>query len=575
MTAPTTSKPHHLRQAVHGGHIVPEQPDGTADHVAALAQTVLTRADAGVTEQDVEESTPFGYLLDDLQRRFPDAHLPQDDPAATVRALEALGAAMGEAESPDPALDSSVPAVYTYWGQFVDHDLTLSTDSDIGPSDVTLEDLRPLPPAEVLQVLTNLRQPALNLDSVYGGGPQDEEWRHLYADDRELKVGVLAEQPRPGGSPIPGDHVPPADDAARDLPRDGTKALVGDPRNDENLIVAQLHLAFLRFHNAAVRALPAAGDPYRRSGGGDEDEDDFDRARRLTRWHYQWLTVHDYLRTVTLPGIVDDVLQDGGRRLRRDGTVFMPLEFSVAAFRFGHSMIRAAYDYNRNFGAEAKVIPAAPLDLLFRFTGQSPQPFGGDTDTLPFNWVIEWDRFVSKDDPDPRHSARRMDTQVVPPLQQMPNQGNGPGLDPRAVKILKSLPTRNLLRGYLLAMPTGQHAAEALGVPALTAEELRQGNPPAVDEALAAGGFLERTPLWYYLLKEAEIRAGGQTLGELGSRIVSETIIGQLREDELSYLSREPDWSPERGVRLPSAGADGSTLVDSIPAFLRFAGVLA
>lgn len=574
MTAQTGSKPHSLRQAAHGGHIIPEQAAG-ADHLAAMAPTVLTRTQAGVSEQDVQESTPFDYLLQDLSQAFPDAHLPQDDPRRTVEALKALGRAMAEVDPPDAALDSSVPAVYTYWGQFVDHDLTLNTDSDIGPIDVTLDDLQPLSPGRVLEVLSNLRQPALNLDSVYGGGPQDEQWRHLYANDQELEVGAIAEVAKRGQAPIPGERIPPVDDAARDLPREGTRALIGDPRNDENLIVAQLHLAFLRFHNNAVRALQADAPAY---GCADADSDLFSRARRLTRWHYQWLTIHDYLRTVTLPGVVDEVLANAGadgRRVRRGGQVFMPLEFSVAAFRFGHSMIRAGYDYNRNFGKEANVIPEASLDLLFRFTGQNAEPFLGATDALPFNWVIEWDRFVSKTDPDPKHFARRIDTQVVPPLQDMLNQGNASGLDPRVVGILKSLPTRNLLRGYLLAMPTGQRAAAAMGVPVLTDQELRQGNTAAVDAALTDGGFLERTPLWYYLLKEAEVRAEGRTLGELGSRIVCETIIGQIREDEESYLAQQPDWTPEQGVRLPSAGDAGSSQVDSIAAFLRFAGVLA
>ena len=206
-------------------------------------------------------------------------------------------------------------------------------------------------------------------------------------------------------------------------PEDRTVPLIGDGRNDENLIVAQFHVAFLRFHNAVVEWV-LNNAPYPQ-----DDRELFERARDLVRWHYQWLVGHDYLRTVTLPGVVDKVLLGGNRHFGpRDGEVYMPLEFSVAAYRFGHSMVRGFYDYNRNFGRKdggpGAVIPFAPFRLVFAVTGSArPEPFnGGGTLTLPFNWVIEWNRFVAKGDSLPDHFARKIDTQLTPPLFDMINQ---------------------------------------------------------------------------------------------------------------------------------------------------------
>src|SRR5437773_1500206 len=74
----------------------------------------------------------------------------------------------------------------------------------------------------------------------------------------------------------------------------------------------------------------------------------FERARQLTRWHYQWLVVHDWLKTVTLSGIADKILFGGPKHYApRHHELFMPLEFSVAGFRFGHTLVRNAYDHNR------------------------------------------------------------------------------------------------------------------------------------------------------------------------------------------------------------------------------------
>jgi hypothetical protein len=572
-----------LRNIRHGGQILPDDApnaEPTTDKLEEVSLLSSVVADRSLEGQRLAEvSTPFNYLFDDLAAQFPARHLPGDSAAVTA-ALKRLGEAMAEPAPPpgqqlQPTGNSAIPAVYTYWGQFIDHDITANTDRQNTVTDITVEDLKPLQPEVVVRDLRNLRRPALDLDSVYGDGPTFEGGPETAAADMydgiKLRLSEVAE-----GGGIRGDHIPTLGDNLRDLPRDSgaqlpedkTVALIGDGRNDENLIVAQLHVAFLRFHNAVVDwAQHQPGYPQ-------DDRELFERVRNLVRWHYQWLVVHDYLKTVTLPGVVDKVLLGGNKVFQpRYDEVYMPLEFSVAAYRFGHTMVRGFYDYNRNFGRPGTVIGSASFRLIFAFTGSArPEPFnGGGTLTLPFNWVIEWNRFVDKGDSLPDHFARKIDTQLAPPLFDMINQisEENEGL-PEAVKnILKRLAVRNLLRGYQLAIPTGQAVADALGVAPLTEEELRRNNSDAVNAALADGGFLQTTPLWFYVLKEAEARANGNSLGEVGSRIVVETLIGQLRADPGSYLNQDGGWSPEQGVPLD----DGEPIV-TIKDLFRFGGLL-
>lgn len=555
----------------HGGHVLTTELTD-APELARQQESITT-----APQEELDDTTPFDFLFADLAAGFPQNHLPNSDPSAVVAALKTLGGAM--VEDPPPPVDplqpennSTIPPVYTYWGQFIDHDLTANTDRDSAISDVTRPDLAPLQPDFVTEHLRNLRQPALNLDSVYGDGPTFPGGPSTAAagfyDGIRLKVGSAAAESNDPGSPIGGVRIPPVDDLQRDLPRVDKKAQIGDGRNDENLIIAQLHTAFLRFHNAVVDWVGENETTYH------TDEDIFARAQQLVRWHYQWLVIHDYLKAVTFPGVADKILLAGNKHYSpRGGAGYMPLEFSVAGYRFGHSMVRAVYDYNRNFGRPAprenSLIPNASFFLLFLFTGNGSPAFGGDTDVLPFNWIIEWDRMVDKGAEFPDQFARRIDTRLAPPLRDLTNEGNAPDLDPSIKQILKRLATRNLLRGYLLSIPTGQKAAEAMGLPALSQRELQQNNNPVLNDALRDGGFLDAAPLWYYVLKEAEVQANGNSLGQLGSRIVCETIIGQIRNDPDSYLRAAPAWAPNKGVRL----GNGDPIV-TIRDLLTFAGVL-
>jgi hypothetical protein len=542
----------------------------------ALGSRVLKNISHGGHLRPAEDfavaTTPFDYLFADLAEQFPNHHLPSGDPAtaaATVAALTALGTAMidNASQSPDPA-DSIIPPIYTYWGQFIDHDLTANTDRTSATSDVTRADLAPVPPATVKRDLRNLRLPALNLDSVYGDGPTFDPARPTQArnfyDGIKFVIGELATIQK-NGTPPGGGPVPPVDDLKRDLPRDDKVARIGDARNDENLIVAQLHVAFLRFHNAVVDWVrDNESGPYR------TDQVIFNRARQLTQWHYQWLVVHDFLPTITTPGVVDQI-RIGGNALYtpREEGAYMPLEFSVASYRFGHSMVRAAYDYNLNFGRGARVLPNASFNLIFAFTGAAANPFLGNTDVLPNNWAIQWDRFVDKGSTLPDRFARKIDTRLVPPLFDMTNQVPNPAPAPPIADILKRLAIRNLLRGYALSLPTGQAIAQVLEVPVMTHDELQANNTPELNAALTNGGFLDATPLWYYVLKEAEVRSNGHALGPIGSHIVAETIIGQVRADPDSYANHPGGWSPSQGITLPNG-----SLIVTIKELLQAATVL-
>ncbi len=530
----------------------------------------------------------FGYMFPQLADN-PDCRLPEESAAmvAEVRQnLEALGGMMGRSGA-EKGNARTTPAGYTYWGQFIDHDIAASDFGALAGSDI-IDRFTPLPPHQVIARLVNQRRPALDLDSVLGGDPANGDRCFYQADGVRLIIGQnvveLVNGQIRGETPPGGDPGAIELDLDRDLPRDvAGAAQIPDERNDENLIVAQLHVGFIRFYNVVVDRLAANlhGAALRRE------------AARLARWHYQWLVVNDYLMTIAQQCIVRDVLANHGRFYCRstdmpDKNPFLPLEFAAAGFRFGHSMIRPRYDFNRNFGRSGHLQASASLEDLFKFTGGG----GGARPKLPHNWIIEWDRFFGEQEADEMHRARKIDAGLALPLSAMTNQladlDLSPGLPPARQDEMKAifvhLAKRNLLRGYLLSLPTGQcvaremRAAGIVGVQELTADQL-EGTEDDLNQLLARAGFLERTPLWYYLLKEAEIivdpdatpgkQAGGNKLGPIGSRIVAETIIGLLRSDPDSYLNQAPAFHPGHSQDGLFPGNGSPAIMD----LLRVAGV--
>jgi hypothetical protein len=420
--------------------------------------------------------------------------------------------------------DSTIPSGYTYLGQFIDHDLTFDRTTVMLGEDIS--------PPEMLQG----RSPSLDLDSLYGAGPDDPGSEKFYeADGRRLKMGRTSGL---GGPPLQGRD-------GFDLPRhpDRKHATIPDLRNDENLAVAQHHLAFIRFHTRVAADLADVPAGQR-----------FTRARRQVTKHYQWMVRHDYLPRICDPAVVDDVFTNGRKffEVGADPTEVptMPVEFSVAAFRLGHSMVRAKYSWNVEFDNGSGTLP-----LLFDFSGTSG--FLGQGSRLPANWTADWRRFYRfKQDalkvPDGKFNfAKKIDTRLVDPLAQLPPGSFGQKQFP-ADPLVANLAFRNLERASMMRLATGQGMVKRLqnkgvAVTELTEAQLRNGSGGASIADLTnaeEATFLDRTPLWFYILREAEINGG--KLAGVGARIVAETIHRAIEGSRTSIL-RDPGFKPKFG----------------------------
>ncbi|MEK6639776.1 MAG: peroxidase family protein, partial [Nitrospirota bacterium] len=362
--------------------------------------------------------------------------------------------------------------------------------------------------------------------------------------------------------PIPGSEAVSRNGAIRfDLPRDPSNntAILGDSRNDEHVILAQFHLAMLRFHNAVIDHLrkdPTLADK--------SDEQIFKLAQRQVRWHYQWIILHEFLPLTIGQARVADILNKGprfyqvdegadGRRARRSKDPLLPIEFSVAAYRFGHSQIRPSY--RLNFGPT--VTPAAPFfAFLFDDTQDpnDPDPIdlrGGKRAPRRF---VDWQTFFNFGDGNFRPN-KQIDGKLSSVVMLLPgSRGPAPGLPADGVQ---SLASRNLMRHVNFGIPSGQAIAKRMGVRALTPAQLDELKPFDMDKS---------TPLWFYIMKEAEVMEKGLRLGPVGGRIVGEVFIGLLKADETSYLSAQPRWKPV----LPAARRGDFRITD----LLTFAGVV-
>ncbi len=433
---------------------------------------------------------------DRFGRLFPDLPALQVSPEA----LKALAEVMVVPEGED-LMNREIPAGYTYLGQFIDHDITLdATPSSRTPQDPTR--------------LQNFRTPAFDLDNVYGGGPVTHPHFYQRKDPRLLTLGMCKEsRDAPGRPDLPA--------MPKDLPRNSEHyAVIGDPRDDENVVVGQVHVALAEFHNKVVTALDVP----------------FDEARRITTWHYQWIALHDFATRICGKDVIADVLAHGRKHFTFERAPFMPVEFSVAAFRFGHSMVRQTYDYNRLFGPKTderlpRLSPAS-LPILFAFTGASGN---GKGVPLASHWAIDWRRWFDVGEAVPNggefNVSHKLDPYLVPALHKLPGGMN--------------LAMLNLARGVRMQLPSGQGVARAMGIAPLTPEEVAEGPAGAV---AMSQGLASETPLWFYILQEARVRYGGHKLGPVGARIVAEVFVGLLQGDPDSFLAKDPNWQPTLGA---------------------------
>ena len=414
----------------------------------------------------------FGELFPDLPRLISD---PGD--------LEKAGRAGGPMDEGKHGSigKTTTPLGYVFLGQFIDHDITL----DVTSSFDKLND--PL-------ATRNFRTPTLDLDCIYGAGPEGS--RHLY----------YHAPPNPTKQQAAKNNVhllTHGDDLVRAFSESHTNpnraALIGDPRNDENRIVSQIQLTMHCFHNAVVDALIADGVAQ---------DHLFEEAQKITRWHYQWVVVWDFLVRMVGEELVNDILCNGTKIFHCSGHPFIPIEFAVAAYRFGHTMVTMNLHYNKDH----KNVELFGPELGNGFTANAAGP-------------VNWKNFFgSKAKP-----AGSVDIRLAKDLLDLPFMESGP---------LSSLATRNLLRGQSFGLPSGQsvHAA----VSAACGEELPT---PTLSGLGLPKRLVECTPLWLYILAEGSL-SKGQQLGPVGGRIIAEVLIGILECDKTSFLGSDRSWQP-------------------------------
>lgn len=481
----------------------------------------------------------------------------------------------------DDEENSGIEAGYTYLGQFIDHDITFDPVSSL------MQQNDP-------DSLVDYRTPRLDLDNLYGRGPADQPY--LYFKDNKNKCEKLRL-----GAPL---TFGAKKSASRDLPRfldhlNGDKpsrALIGDKRNDENVIVSQLHGVFMQFHNRLVDDMPEGTS--------------FEEIQRLMRWHYQFLVLNDFLPRMCGKNLIDQLLPNrmkskpvAEKKPKLDffhwrNDPFMPLEFSVAAFRFGHSMVRPIYRLNTelkggdNPNEATQVEKKRGLDgRFFIFAGVSQRALNGFGE-FPKEWAIDWSLFFDiggsgkmggKSRAQPSY---KIDTSLVNPLGFLPEfsiikklkspltveQMQGTGVNPD--KDPANLAVRNLWRGLALKMPSGQDVARAMGLEPIADGDLKFGKAIVAEWERAESvveidpSFKGNAPLWYYILAEAQHEwfkrakkstSKGEeepaTLGPVGGRIVAETLIGLVVGDGHSYLKQNPNWNPRvGGTKLTMGG---------------------
>jgi hypothetical protein len=398
----------------------------------------------------------------------------------------------------------------TFMGQFFDHDMTFDTTSRLG---------QPANP----RTSPNSRRPYFDLDSVYGDGPVGSPLLYEPVDRAKLRV----------------ESTGPFED----LPRtESGTAVIADPRNDENLVISGLQAAFLLFHNRVV-------DLVREEHPDWETEDVFVAAKRLTTWHYQWMIVHEFLPAFVGVGIVNDVVTNGCRFYRpENGDAFIPVEFQMV-YRFGHSLVRPSYRANFTGNAGGPFFA-----MLFENQSGSGEPSDLRGGFRSLRRFIGWQTFFRFPgfETDVRPN-KRIDTKLSTPLFDLPLGAIAAGTPPT------SLAARNLLRHLTWKLPSGQQIAAAMGAPVLTSAQL-------ADLQSIYPPFVTSTPLWFYILREADVMGDGAHLGPVGGRIVAEVFIGLLQADPNSYVNQDPPFSPSLG-HTPG--------VFAVTDFLTFAGVAA
>ena len=332
--------------------------------------------------------------------------------------------------------------------------------------------------------LRNARSPQLNLECLYGDGPTGHPFLYQRDDPAKFLLGL---------------------DGA-DLQRNAEGiALIGDPRNDSHMLMSQLHLAILKAHNAFVDEARLAGAPHDRV---------FDEAARQLRWHYQWLVLNEFMPALVGHTLADQVLQQGPKWFRPGPGGFIPLEFADAAYRYGHAQIRHRYQLN----VHTEPVPLFPDLLGFR--------------AVPRERTVDWTLFFDVPGATPAQRCKKIDGKLVRALIELPVAITGEC----EIEDYHSLAMRDLQRGQGVGLPSGEAVARHIGIAPLTAEQI----------GVASTGWHGETPLWYYILREADACTGGHRLGPVGGRIVTEVLVGLIDADTTSFRQNNHEWRPRK-----------------------------
>ncbi len=332
--------------------------------------------------------------------------------------------------------------------------------------------------------LKNARSPQLNLECLYGDGPTGHPFLYQRGDSAKFLLGL---------------------DAA-DVPRNAEGvALIGDPRNDSHMLMSQLHLAMLQAHNAFV-------DEARLSGIANDRV--FEGAARQLRWHYQWIVLNEFLPSLVGQSLTDQALREGPQWFRPTQGGFIPLEFADAAYRYGHSQIRHRYQLN----LETEPVPLFPDLLGFR--------------PVPRQHTVDWKLFFDAPGSTSAQRSKKIDGKLVRALIDLPVAVTGQC----EIEDYHSLAVRDLQRGHGVGLPSGEAVARYIGAVPLSAEQV----------GIASTGWHGETPLWYYILREADACTGGHRLGPVGGRIVTDVLIGLIDADPASFRRVDPQWRPQK-----------------------------
>ncbi|ADW69079.1 peroxidase family protein [Granulicella tundricola] len=403
-------------------------------------------------------------------------------------------------EQSDPGVFESpeVPAAFTFVGQFIDHDLTMNA-----------VDLFEVQTDEV----ANTASPLIDLDSVYGANRTKLTApfsKIFHADGRFRMVD------RGGYEDLVRDEV--------------GNALIGDQRNDENQMILQIHLLVMKVHNKLM------------AGGLG-----FEEAYRETLFNWQSVLLTDYLPAILEPATLAWLLGEIGKpdfgefkykpwKNLVDGKLAasMPHEFAIG-FRFGHSQLRFGLRVNPGVGG------------MVRLFDNSLTSSGGKTSTgavknlfsdlrgsqeLVAEHVIDWGTFLGGATP---LRSNRIDGKVTSVVFDLPESAI-----PDDIKYIGNLPQRNLIRSRQVGLCAGEDLAKFYGIERLATRKI-EPDEAAHHLYMEKGHF--RTPLWYYILKEAEAVGGPKSsrLGALGSRLIGEVIVGAIGFAPTNVLA-EPGW---------------------------------